>query len=448
MAYKKGTSPANTNREQQAIEKRNIRLTTLNAISLTISSSLDLNEVLKNTVDKMLELLEPDSIRIYLLDKKQGVLHLASYRGLADKFVGKSFILTRKVGDGILGQTVLLNETRVIDNFLRSKDPYVDFIIEEGLQSSVYIPLVSKREPVGVMCVSSHSQFKFSSDYLEFLTVIGNQIGVAVDNANLYENLKKAYHELKEAQEQAIRAEKLASVGKLAATVAHEINNPLAAVLTYIRLMLKLISKGRFTPERLGDIARYLTTMESETSRCGEIVKNLLAFSRRSKGTIMSHSIEEIIDKTLVLITHDLKMKGIEVVKMIEPDLPELQCDFKQIQQAFLNLMGNASEAMEKGGTLTVACRQSERNDILEIIISDTGCGIPGKDLENIFEPFFTTKKEGEGVGLGLSIVYRIVTTHNGKIQVESELEKGSVFRIRLPILLEDRGSLRPGPFY
>ena len=129
-------------------------------------------------------------------------------------------------------------------------------------------------------------------------------------------------------------------------------------------------------------------------------------------------------------------------MKAIEPDLPEIQCDFRQIQQAFLNLMGNASEAMGKGGILTVACKQSKSDGFLEVVISDTGCGIPKKDLENIFEPFFTTKKEGEGIGLGLSIVYRIVTTHNGTIEVESELEKGSTFRIRLPISLESGDSL------
>jgi signal transduction histidine kinase len=249
----------------------------------------------------------------------------------------------------------------------------------------------------------------------------------------LYESANRAYEELKEAQEQVIRAEKLASLGKLSATIAHEINNPLAAILTYIRLMMKLMARDSFTQERLGDISRYLGIMGSETARCGEIVKNLLAFSRQSEMKIETHSIEEIVDRTMTLIAHDLEMREIELVKDIEPDLPSVHCDFKQIQQALLNLVGNASEAMTKGGLLTVQARCNKHDGFMEIGIFDTGCGIPEQDLKNVFEPFFTTKEEGKGVGLGLSVAYGIITRHKGSIEVESELGKGSKFTFRLP---------------
>jgi signal transduction histidine kinase len=220
----------------------------------------------------------------------------------------------------------------------------------------------------------------------------------------------------------------------LAATIAHEINNPLAAVLTYIRLLMKLTDQNQFASERREDISRYLATMESETSRCGEIVKNLLAFSRQSKMSIEKHNIAHIIDKTLALIDHDLEMKEIELKKTIEPDLPDIPCDFKQIQQVLLNIMYNASEAMPEGGMLTITAGKSTKpGEFVEIDISDTGCGIAGEHLENIFEPFFTTKEEGKGVGLGLSVVYGIVIRHNGTITVESELEKGSTFTVCLP---------------
>jgi len=282
--------------------------------------------------------------------------------------------------------------------------------------------------------VSSHSEFEISAGYVEFLTAVGNQIGMAVDNANLYEHIKKTYEELKEAQEQVIRSEKLASLGKLAATIAHEINNPLSAVLTYIRLMMKLVGRGRFTKERLGDISRYLSTMELETARCGEIVKNLLAFSRQSKTSIETHSIKEIIERSLALIAHELKLEEIKIVKEIEPNLPNVQCDSKQIQQVLLNLISNASEAMAKRGILTISVKRSERDGFLDVVISDTGCGISKENLKNIFEPFFTTKQEGKGVGLGLSIAYGIIARHNGSIEVKSELKKGSSFKVVLPI--------------
>ena len=423
---------------QDQIEKRNIRLAALNAISVTVSSSLDLNEVLHSTIDKILEILEPDSVRIYLFDNEKELLNLAAHKGLSNKFVKKSHMRCRKVGDGLLGQTVLTGKTRFVDNFQRSGDPYVDSFIEEGLNSTLYIPLISKGNPLGVMCVSSHNKYRFSADYLAFLMAIGNQIGMAVDNANLYGSIIKTYQKLKDAQEQVVRTEKLASLGKLAATIAHEINNPLAAVLTYIRLMMKLVIRKRFTRDRLQDISRYLDTMESETARCGEIVKNLLAFSRQSEISMGTHNIEEIIERSLNLITHELDIREVQVEKVIDSGLPEILCDFRQIQHAFLNLISNASESMSRGGILTVSARQSKSIGFLDIVISDTGYGIAEEEMKNIFEPFYTTKEEGKGVGLGLSVVYGIITKHNGFIEAESEPGKGSSFRVQLPIAPED----------
>lgn len=419
---------------RERIKAQNIRLVTINAISATISSSLDLNEVLNTTIDKICEIVGSDCVRIYLLDKQRGILNLASHRGLATEFIEMDHVRSRKIGDGFLGRTVLNGKIHLVDNLLPSEDQYVKFLVKQGFKSTIYIPLVSKGEPVGVMSVCSTTPFKFSPDDAEFLTSIGNQIGLAVHNANLYENIKKAYEELKEAQEQVIRSEKLASLGKLAATIAHEINNPLSGVLTYIRLMMKLIAKDRFRAEKIEDISRYLSTMESETSRCGEIVKDLLAFSRQSKTAIETHDIREIIERSLALIAHELELEEIKVVKKIEPNLPNVQCDSKQIQQVLLNLIGNASEAMAKGGTLTVTVKRSERQGYLDVVVSDTGCGISKKNLKNIFEPFFTTKQEGKGVGLGLSIAYGIIARHNGSIEVKSELNKGSSFKVVLPI--------------
>jgi PAS domain S-box-containing protein len=420
---------------QRQIEKRNVQLDALNMISKTVNSSLKIDDILRSTINIILEVLESDSVRIYLLDEGKTNLELKAHKGLSAQLINEPFIKCRKLGDGLLGQAVLHHKTKLVDNFLRADDPYVDSILEEGLHNTAYIPLSTKGESIGVMCVSSHSPVKLSSGYIEFLSAIGNQIGVAVDNANLYENKKKAYEELKEAQEQVIHTEKLASLGKLAATIAHEINNPLAVVLTYIRLIKKLIDRNRFSSERLGDIGRYLTTMDSETSKCGEIVKNLLAFSRCSNIMIERHQIAHLIDRVLSLIAHDLEMKGIELKTEINQNLPLIRCDSKQVQQAILNLIYNASDAMQSGGILTVKTDQLALNDkYVNIVISDTGHGISNEDQKKIFDPFFTTKEEGKGVGLGLSIVYGVITRHNGKIEVESEPGKGSTFRMSLPL--------------
>jgi signal transduction histidine kinase len=371
---------------------------------------------------------------MYLLDEKSEMLCLATHTGLSDNFINKPMMQIREVGIGLLGQTVLTGKARIINNFLRSEDPFVDCFLEEGFQSSAYIPLVSKGKPVGVMCVSNRSEFKFSDEHISFLMAIGNQIGLAVDHANLYEDIKKAYQDLKLAQEQIVRNEKMASLGKLAATIAHEINNPMAAILNYIKLIKKLITKGRFLPEKIPDITRFLNIMDTETVRCGEIVKSLLAFSRESNIEMKKYSIEEIVDRTMNIIDHDLKIRKIKLIKEIEPHLPPIKCDIKQIQQALLNIISNAAEAITGGGIITVAAKRSENNGFLDIAISDTGCGISKENIENVFEPFFTTKEEGKGVGLGLSVVYGIITKHQGSVMVESEPGQGSVFKVQLPI--------------
>lgn len=239
--------------------------------------------------------------------------------------------------------------------------------------------------------------------------------------------------ERKRVQRALWQSQRLASIGRLAAEVAHEINNPLAVVLTYINLMHKLIGRERFTPERLEDVKRYLLTMENEVSRCGEIVKGLLDFARREEIEVKENDIQEILEKTLDIVRHRCELGGIEIITSYAAHLPSLVCDFKRLQQPFLNIIWNAIEAMPKGGTLRVATSLDENQEFFSIDISDTGIGIPQEDLGNIFEPFFSTKEKGKGVGLGLSVAYAIIQRHYGQIFVHSQVGKGTQFTIQLP---------------
>jgi PAS domain S-box-containing protein len=430
-------------RQKQMVDemRRNSeQLSALNRISLTVSSSLQVEEVLANTIDLIVSVLQVGSVRVYLLAEDGEYLYLAAAHGLSREFVEDPLVQRRALGEGLLGDVAQRGETVIAEDASQVGSLYRDAVQKEGLQSVAYIPLRSKGRTVGVLSASSHFIEKFSSQQIEFLTSIGNQIGMAVENANLYEKTRKALEDVSAAQEQVLRTEKLASLGKLAATIAHEINNPIAVVLTYIRLMLKLIGRQHFAPERLEDINRYLATMEAETSRCGEIVKNLLAFARQSQIDMKANSIRKIIDRTLPLVSHDLELRGIRLVKNLEEDIPNVQCDFKQIQQALLNVLGNAAEAMTEGGTLTLQVCQAAKTGYVEVVVTDTGCGIPPENLKDIFEPFFTTKEERKGVGLGLAVVYGIVARHRGTIEVESPPvggETGSRFRILLPIAVE-----------
>jgi len=438
-------------RQEQMIDemRRNSeQLSALNRISLTVSSSLQVEEVLANTIDLIIGVLQVGSVRVYFLAEGGEHLYLAAARGLSREFVENPLVQRRALGEGLLGDVALRGETVIAEDTSQVGALYREAVQKEGLQSVAYIPLRSKGRTVGVLSASSHFSEKFSSQQIEFLTSIGNQIGMAVENANLYEKTRKALEDVSAAQEQVMRTEKLASLGKLAATIAHEINNPIAVVLTYIRLMLKLIGRQHFTPERLEDINRYLATMEAETSRCGEIVKNLLAFARQSHIDMKANSIRKIIDRTLPLVSHDLELRGIRLVKKLEEHIPDVQCDFKQIQQVVLNVLSNAAEAMTEGGALILQVCRAAKEDYVEMIVTDTGCGIPPENMKDIFEPFFTTKEQGKGVGLGLAVVYGIVARHHGTVEVESPPvgeESGSRFRIRLPIAVETGEADEPG---
>ncbi len=241
-------------------------------------------------------------------------------------------------------------------------------------------------------------------------------------------SLKKRDEQLREAtRQQLMRSEQLATLGQLAAGVAHEINNPLSGVLTYIRLIKRRLEKK---PEN-GDFNRYLDIMEKEVSRCGTIVRNLLDFARQSEPNLKSVNVNQIIHESLELVAHKLHIGNIEVEKRYG-DLPPIIADFAQLQQVFMNIIINAAEAMENGGKLTIVTRIAPSDKMVEVEFTDTGKGIPAELLPRIFDPFFTTKPKG--TGLGLSVVYGIVNRHQGEIEVKSEVNKGTTFIIRLPV--------------
>jgi len=241
---------------------------------------------------------------------------------------------------------------------------------------------------------------------------------------------------LQQAQDHLVQMEKMASLGTLAAVVAHEINNPLSGVLTYAKLLQKMMSGDGPDPKQLESIRKYLKTVETETARCGGIVSNLLEFSHKSGTTSEKANINNILERTLFLIAHKLQLQEVRLEKRFSPDLPTATCDAEQIQQALLAVFMNAMDAMPEGGALEVETRlgaqtaDGERS--VEIVITDSGSGIPPDILGRLFDPFFTTKKDKQSVGLGLSIVHGIVKSHHGKIDVESKPGRTS-FAITLP---------------
>jgi two-component system NtrC family sensor kinase len=231
--------------------------------------------------------------------------------------------------------------------------------------------------------------------------------------------------ELDQAYYHLIQSEKMASLGKLAAVVAHEINNPLAGILTYCKLAARLLVKPEAQAEHAAEAAKYLQIIEAESRRCGTIVKNLLTFARQAPLNPQRNDLNAVVERCLLLVEHQLDLQLVDLVKNLDAQIPAITCDASQVQQALLALMVNAVEAMPKGGRLTVTTTFDSDQLLARVRVSDEG--------PHIFEPFFTTKEGEKGVGLGLAIAFGIAQQHGGNIEVVSTREAGTTFTLVLP---------------
>ncbi len=247
----------------------------------------------------------------------------------------------------------------------------------------------------------------------------------------LEDRLQEKTLELTRAQKQVTHMEKMASLGKLAATVAHELNNPLAGILNYAKLVDRTLIEDAPSDSRQAELQRYLQLIQQEATRSGDIVRNLLNFSRRSGGEFRPHHLNDILERAVMLIRHHLEISGMTLrMEKVEGD-DLATCDADQVVQALVALLVNAMEAMEEGGTLTLMAGRRGENFLLQV--ADTGSGIPAEALPHIFEPFYSSKDRAQGAGLGLAVVYGIVQRHGGHIDVESQPGQGTTFRMVLP---------------
>jgi two-component system, NtrC family, sensor kinase len=243
--------------------------------------------------------------------------------------------------------------------------------------------------------------------------------------------------ELKKTHTKLLHQDKMASLGKLSASVVHEINNPISGILSLVMLMNRIMEDGKLQQKDEEQFKQYLQLMETETRRISRIVSNLLAFSRQSKMEFGSVRLNQLIAKTLFLNANLLKLHSVEVEEDLAPDLPDLIGSEDRLQQVFMNLLSNAAEAIEAGDgerVLRIETKHLPEKGCVSVSFADTGVGIPRENLSELFEPFFSTKKKGKGVGLGLSVAYGIIQEHGGSIHVQSEEGKGTVFTIELPL--------------
>jgi two-component system, NtrC family, sensor kinase len=250
----------------------------------------------------------------------------------------------------------------------------------------------------------------------------------------LEDRVEEKTRELKRAHEHVLQAEKMASVGKLAAVVAHEINNPLSSILTYAKLLRKWMERPDGGRDKREEAEQCLDLIAAESRRCGDLVKNLLTFSRVQPINLQPTDISAVVNRCYRLVQHQLELSNIQWQEDIAPGLPPVICDGAQIEQVLLALTMNAVDAMPRGGNLWVSLTATPDGSQLELRVRDDGCGIAPDILPQIFEPFLTTKESGHGVGLGLAISRSIVERHGGRIEAQSELGRGTTFLVHLPL--------------
>ena len=255
--------------------------------------------------------------------------------------------------------------------------------------------------------------------------------------SNALENkVKEKTRELENSQRQMIFVEKMASMGKLAAMVAHEINNPMSGVLTYAKLLIKNLQENP-NSEVIADSIENLKIIRDESKRCGDIVQNLLTFSKTSHGEKAECDLKSIINKSVELVQHKFEMKEVRLIKDLTTEDTTMFCDFTAIQQIVVSLLINAYEAFpQKGGEVKIGLFRDNTKKIFRLEVSDNGVGIPEDVVPRIFEPFFTTKDALRNTGLGLAVVYGNVRRYGGSIDVKSKVNKGTTFTINLPIKL------------
>ena len=296
-----------------------------------------------------------------------------------------------------------------------------------------YVIRIASRDELGVL----------AADFNDMTRKLREAMDVVRDwNETLQKRVAERTEELQRAQDHLLRVERMATLGRLAAIIAHEINNPLSGIRTYARLLQKRGGQPGHVMDE--EDLRCLGLMESEAARCGDIVLGLLQFSRKEPIHLEKHAIGQLAEEALRLVKHRRDLQDLEVRKSLPPGLPELACNGQQVVQALIAVLINACEAMPGEGRLEVSTGAEEDGGGVWVRVKDTGVGMDARTLECIFEPFFSTKRETSGVGLGLAVVYGIVQRHGGRVEVQSEPGGGSAFTLHFPLEPPARSTGKP----
>lgn len=416
--------------EPSSLQKAYMRLTVMYRLINDLVTVTDLKELMDRTAERVLEIIKADRALMMLVDDQSGALLPQATRQRKELKYSDEISFSKTISRRVFetGESILTSDAMKDGRFQSS-----DSIILNGIRSTLCVPIKTKDRILGIIHVDTLGKIMgFAQEDLELLAAMGHQIGIAVENAKLVTDLRKANLELKEQQAQLIEAEKLVLLGKIAGGVAHEINNPIMSVLGFTGMASKRLKEGIPGPDNKNECIHYLNVAQEEAQRCIQIVENISQFYRRKQSTMAPTDLNAVVEAALNVASFHMGQGHIEIVRDLRPDLPQILASRGLIQQVIVNLVLNARDAMEQQGTLTVST-DHENGPWVTLRISDTGCGIKPDDIQKIFLPLFTTKAEGKGTGLGLSISQDIIKSHKGTIEVDSVLGKGTTFTIRLP---------------
>jgi signal transduction histidine kinase len=410
---------------REALYRREVA--TILRSSALINSSLNIEQVLDNAMKWAEEFMGAEASTVYELEDRSNELVVRLARGEKKGPVAR---ITLKVGEGIAGTVVKTGKPMVIQDVSQEKKftDKIDRLTGFQTKSAICVPLVLRNRPIGALqVINKKSGEPFNRSDLEILFAIAQHVSIAMENANLYRRLEESFavttQELRITQEKLIRTERLASMSNLVQGVAHEIRNPITTIGGFARRIRK----------ELGDnwkIEQYVDIILDETARLEHIVERVHDFTETQSYSPAVTRIEPLVEEVLNSVTPLANELGVKIVKELTPDLPQMRLDSSQIILALANIVENALEAMPQGGSLNLKILREERSMV--ITIKDTGCGIPKDHLSAIYDPFVTSKSKG--VGLGLTLVHQVISNHHGDIKITSEVQKGTVVTIRLPL--------------
>jgi PAS domain S-box-containing protein len=410
-------------RAEHEIRRRNRELLVLNSIAQTLSESMDLSDSLHRTLRQIAELFNLDASSLYLFDEQAFTLQRIAVFGYRSEFARHFPILALQAE--LLPHIKSAHATFLSAQGLPLPPIFREIQQKEELQASFIVILWSKDRVLGALAIGTRTPREFSAADINLLIAVGSQIANAIDRSSLYEETRQAYENLRRTQEQLLHSEKMAAVGQLISGVAHELNNPLTAILGYSQLLTA-------SPEVGPQGIEYTDKLYKQAQRTHRIVQNLLSFARQHKPERAPVQLNQILEDTLALRDYDLRMKNIRVHLQLAANLPVTAADPHQLQQVFLNLVNNAVDAMmENSNEGELWVRTGVQNDRLTVEFADSGPGV--QEPSRVFDPFYTTKPVGKGTGLGLSICYGIVTEHGGTIRVRNVEPRGASFTIELP---------------